>query len=84
MPRAADDLAAPRVAIFAGLGGLHQPGLPAVAQAAAFVRAAIVEREELAAEVEHDDGAAVHIDQLAVARRNVSTGAMMCLGISAP
>ena len=53
------------------LGRLDQPGRHAVAQAAALVRAAIVEREELATEVEHHDRASVHVDQLALARRDV-------------
>src|SRR5437879_6065428 len=38
VPRAADDLAAPRIAVFARLGGLHQSAELAVAQAAALVR----------------------------------------------
>src|SRR5947209_5434421 len=71
MPWAADDLAAPRVAVLARPGRLHQPGLLALAQAAALVGAAIVQREELAAEIEHHDGAAIHIDKLAVPRRNI-------------
>ena len=61
-----------RVLVLPRLRGLDQPGGHAVAQAAAFVRAAIVEREEFAAEIEDDDRAAVHIDQLALTRRDVS------------
>src|SRR5215217_118191 len=52
MPRTADDLAAPAVAVLAGLARLEETGQAAVAQRAAAVRAAVAEREELAVEVE--------------------------------
>src|SRR5262245_18823312 len=70
VPGAADDLARARIAVAAGLVGLHRTGLPPGEQAAAAVRAAVVQREELAAEIEHHDGAAVDLREPARARRN--------------
>ena len=55
-----------------GLGRLDQPGGHALAQAATLVWAAIVQREEFAVEIEDDNRAPVHIDQLALPRRDVS------------
>src|SRR5580704_16248121 len=65
VPRAADDLALPRVAVLAGLAGLDQAGQAAFAQAAALMRAAVGKREELALDVEHRDLAALDVDELA-------------------
>src|ERR1051325_7562039 len=48
MPRAADDLAAADVVVMAGLVGQHQAGEIALAQAAAAMRTAVRQREELA------------------------------------
>src|SRR5262249_31493108 len=48
-----------------------QPRLFAVKEAAAPVRAAIVEREKLAAQIEHHDCPPVHLRELARAGRNV-------------
>src|SRR4029450_13389832 len=53
VPGAADDLARTGVAIVAGSVRFHEPGLLALKQAAAAVRAAVVEGEELAAQIEH-------------------------------
>src|SRR5687768_18556326 len=43
-------------------------------EAAAAMRTAVVEREELPAEVEHHDRAVVDLDQLALAGRNLIDG----------
>jgi hypothetical protein len=45
-----------------------------VGEAAATMRAAVVEREEIAAEVEHHDVAAVDLAELARARRDIIDG----------
>src|ERR1041385_5581670 len=74
MPGAPDDLALARDVIFAGLRRLHERSCHTFAQAAASVRTAIVQCEELTVEIEHHDGAPVHIDQFAVTRRNVGCG----------
>jgi hypothetical protein len=66
VPGTADDLAAACVFVVPGLGRLDQPGGHALAQAATLVRAAIVQREEFAVEIEDDNRAPVHIDQLAL------------------
>jgi hypothetical protein len=44
------------------------------------MRTAVVEREELAAQVEYDDGAAVHLRKPAGAGRNVTDGGDHMLG----
>src|SRR5262245_51211031 len=72
VPGAADDLARAGVAIVAGPVRFHEPGLLALKQAAAAVRAAVVEGEELAAQIEHDDRAAIDLRELARAGRNVA------------
>src|SRR5262245_58441320 len=64
-------LTRPRIAILARHLRLDQPGLDAIAKTAAAVRATIVERKEIAGEIEHHDGAAVHVDELAGARRDL-------------
>src|SRR5262249_25929400 len=51
VPGAADDLAGPGIAVIARPIRFHQPRLFAVKEAAAPVRAAIVEREKLAAQI---------------------------------
>src|SRR5262249_16997511 len=71
VPRAFHHLAGPRIAVIAGFPRFHQPGLDAVAKAAAAMRAAVVEGEEVAGQIEHHDGAAVHLDELARARRDL-------------
>src|SRR5262249_20475439 len=71
VPGALHHLASPRIAVVAGLLRLHEPSLNAKRETAAAVRAAVVEREIVTAEVEHDDGASVHLDELAPARRNL-------------
>ena len=43
-------------------------------EAAAAMRATVVEREEIAAEIEHHDIAAADLDQLALAGRNLIDG----------
>src|SRR5436305_13756266 len=74
VPGTADDLAAADVVVMPGLVRQHEAGEIALAQAAAAMRTAVRQREELAAEVEHDDGAAVGADQLAAARRDFARG----------
>src|SRR5436309_3940271 len=64
VPGAFHHLAGPRIAVVAGFPGLHEAGLNALCEAAAAMRAAIVEGEEVTGEVEHHDGAAVHLDEL--------------------
>jgi hypothetical protein len=44
------------------------------------MRTAVVEREELAAQIEHHDGAAVHLRKPAGAGRNVTDGGDHMLG----
>src|SRR5215475_5409059 len=68
VPGAFHHLARPRIAVLARHFRLDQPGLDAVAKAAATMRTAIVERKEIAGQIEHHDGAAVHLDELAGAR----------------
>src|SRR5215470_386029 len=70
VPRAADDLARAGIAISAGSVRFHEAGLTALMEAAAPVRAAIVERKELAAEIEDNDRASVDLHELAPPRRN--------------
>src|ERR1700719_3331475 len=72
VPWAADDLALPRIAVLAGLFGLDQSGQAPFAQAAALMRAAVGEREELALDVEHCDLAALDVDELAGAGRKLA------------
>ena len=72
MPRAADDLALARIAVLAGLARLDQPSETALAQAAALMRAAVGEREELALDVEHGDLTAADVDELARAGRKLA------------
>src|SRR5262245_2736457 len=72
VPGAADNLARAGIAIVAGPVRYHEPGLLALKQAAAAVRAAVVEGEELAAQIEHDDRAAIDLRELARAGRNVA------------
>src|SRR5262245_63652492 len=62
MPRALHHLAGARIAVVAGLPGFHQSGLDPEREAAAAMRAAIVEGEEVTGQIEHHDGAAVHLD----------------------
>src|SRR5215203_479771 len=71
VPGALHHLAATRIAIFAGHVRLHQTGLDALEEAAAAMRAAVVECVELAGEIEHHDGAPTHLNKLAGARRNL-------------
>src|SRR5262249_1173340 len=52
----------------------------ALRQAAALVRAAIGDGEELALEIEDDDRAALHLDQLAAAGRDLGDGGDDVLG----
>ena len=80
MPGAAEDLAVTRDAVVARLGGFDQAGQNAFRQVAALVRAAIRQREELAREIEQHDGAAVHLDQLAAAGRDLRDGGDDVLG----
>src|SRR5947209_6094175 len=80
MPGTANDLAAALVTILAGTRGLHQPGQPSLAEAAALVRTAVAQREELTAEVEHHDGAPGDRHQLAAARRDLGNGSDDVLG----
>src|SRR6185312_7745549 len=72
VPGATDDLARAGVAVVARPVRFHETGLLALAQAAAAMRTAVVEREELAAEIEHHDGAPVHLREPAGAGRNVA------------
>src|SRR5262245_22670735 len=72
VPGATDDLARTGVAIVAGSVRLHEPGLPTLKQAAAAVRASVVESEELAAQIEHDDRTPIDLRELARAGRNVA------------
>src|SRR5918997_291954 len=74
VPRAADHLAAPLVAVHAGLGRGDVARDDPVAEAAALVRAAVGEREELAAEVEDDDPPLPGLHELAPARRDLPHG----------
>src|SRR5262249_35578768 len=53
VPGALHHLAEPRVAVVAGLLRFDEPGLDAVGEAAAAMRAAVVEGKIIAAEVEH-------------------------------
>src|SRR5215472_9598623 len=61
MPGAADDLAGPGIAVMTRSIRFYQSRLLAVKEAAAPVRAAIVEREKLAAQIEHHDRPPVHL-----------------------
>src|SRR5688572_27993804 len=74
VPGTLHHLALARIVVTAGLRGLYQPGLDAVGQAAASVRTTVVQGKELAGEIKHHDGAAVHLDQLALAGRNLIDG----------
>jgi hypothetical protein len=80
VPGAADDLAGPGIAVIARPIGFHQPSLFAVKEAAAPMRAAIVEREKLAAQIEHHDRPPVHLRKLARAGRNVGDRGNHMLG----
>jgi hypothetical protein len=53
---------------------LDEAGLNAIGEAAAAVRAAIVERKEFAAEIVDHDRTAGHLDKLALAGRNLIDG----------
>src|SRR5262245_12291644 len=64
MPGAIHHFAAARSAVVTRLARLHEAGLDAEMEAAAPVRATIVERKELAAEVEHHDRTRAGGDQL--------------------
>src|SRR6185437_8480635 len=72
VPRAAQHLALPYQAELAGTIRLGETDEHATAQRRALVRAAIYQREMLAADVEHADLAALHRDDLAVPRRDLA------------
>src|SRR5262249_11526379 len=72
MPGAAQELAAPRIAVVAGHRRFDQRGDRALAEAAALMRAAVEQPVEFTLEVEDDDRAALHGDQLAGARRDLA------------
>src|SRR5215213_6487417 len=74
VPRALHHLAAAGIAIFARHVRLHQTGLDTLEEAAAAMRAAVVECVELAGKIEHHDGAPTHLNKLAGARRNLIDG----------
>ena len=74
MPGAADDLALVGDFIDAGLGGRDEAGDLALAQFAGLVGAAIGEGEKFARDVEHDDGAARDLHELAPARLDLARG----------
>ena len=63
-----------RADVFAGHLRLDQRGLDAVRQAAATMRTAVVESEEIAAKIEHHDVAAGNFDELALAGRDLIDG----------
>src|SRR5262249_41169614 len=65
MPGAADDFALPGIAILARLRRFEQAGAVTEREASALVRTTVVEREELAVDVEDDDGAVADRDELA-------------------
>src|SRR5690606_4227618 len=71
VPGAAQELAAARHLILAGAVGLHEARDPSLAQLRAHVRAAVGEREVLAAHVEETDLAPQGGDDLAGAGRNL-------------
>src|SRR5580704_9498634 len=71
MPRALHHLARPGVAVLSRRRRFDKAGLDAVGEAAAAVRAAIGEREELAAEIVDHDRTAADLDQLALAGRDL-------------
>src|SRR5581483_2246200 len=68
MPRAAQDLTGPTIAVLAGYLGPEVAGQAASAQGAALVRAAISQREEFASDVEDSNRSSVYLDDLALAR----------------
>src|SRR6202030_396355 len=74
VPRAADHLALARIAVFAGLGRRHEACQLALGERSALVRAAVRHGEELALQVEDDEFAAPHLDELAPARRDLACG----------
>src|SRR5262245_3922618 len=80
MPGAADDLAGPGIAVMTRSIRFYQSRLLAVKEAAAPVRAAIVEREKLAAQIEHHDRPPVHLREPARAGRNVGDRGNHMLG----
>src|SRR5438105_3863966 len=71
VPGAFHHLAGPRITVLTRHLRLDQPGLDAEGETAAAVRAAVIECEEIAGEIEHHDGAAVHVNELARARRDL-------------
>src|SRR6266852_6626459 len=72
VPRTADHLALARIAIFAGLGRRYEAGETAFRQRAALVRAAIRHGKEFAREIEDDELAAPHLDELASPRCDIA------------
>src|SRR5688500_12764322 len=71
VPGAANDLAGPGVAVLAGRRRGDQAGGATVAERAALVRAAVADREVLAAEVEDADRAPGDVDDLPRPGRNL-------------
>jgi hypothetical protein len=71
VPGAFHHLAGTRIAILARLVRLDESGLNAMIEAATSMWTAVVERIELATEIEHHDGTPAHLDELASARRNL-------------
>jgi len=67
---AAQKLLVPRQPVMTGSVRLHQRDDVALTQRPAFVRASVGQREIFAIQIEHADLAAVHIDDLAMARRD--------------
>src|SRR6202043_2770409 len=70
MPGATDDLALPGIAVIARLRRFEEAGEPAMGEASALVRAAVVEGEELAVDVEDDDRPVADRHELATAGGN--------------
>src|SRR5215510_983241 len=68
VPGAFHHLSRTRITVVARHLGFDEAGLDAEGETAAAMRAAIVESEEIAGEIEHHDGATVYLDKLARAR----------------